>query len=66
MKELIGCECACDFNLPLGEWPISGYPAWVIVLDVDGNMIKLASKFGDIEKSSFWCNTSIIKTIRKS
>lgn len=65
MEELIGWECSCVFNLPAHEWPIAGYPAWVVVLGLDGNMMKLASVFESTE-NALWCNTSIIKTIKKS
>ena len=66
MEELIGWECSCVFSLPSTDWPIAGYPAWIVVLGVDGNMIKIASKWGNIEESAFWCNTSIITKIQKS
>ena len=66
MNELIGWECSCVFNLPATEWPIAGYPAWVVVLSVDGNMIKLASKWGNVQETAIWCSTSIIKTIQKT
>lgn len=65
MKELIDWECCCIFNLPYNEWPIPGAHAWVVVLKVDGNMIKLASRFDPKREEAFWCNTSIIKTITK-
>lgn len=66
MKELVGWECRCIFNLPSFDWPIAGSPAWVVVLGVCGNMIKLSSRWGNVEEDAFWCNTSIIKTISRT
>ncbi len=60
MKALIGRECCCIFNLPGTEWPIEGYPAWVIVVDVDMPMICMKSKWAG---RPIWVNASIIKTI---
>ncbi len=62
MKELIDHECCCVFNLNPHDWPIAGYPAWVIVDDVDMPMIKMRSRGG----SPMWVNAAIIKTIRRS
>lgn len=62
MKELIGWECCCVFNLPSIEWPIAGYPAWVVVDDVDMPMVKMRSRHGG---EAMWLNASIIKTISK-
>lgn len=66
MKELIGWECGCIFNLPPTEWPIPGSPAWVVVLGVHGNMIKIVSIYSNPKHSAFWCNTSIIREIRRT
>lgn len=60
MKELIGYECCCVFNLPATEWPISGYPAWVVVDAVDMPMIKMRSQFGG---KPMWLHVGLIKTI---
>lgn len=60
MKDLIGRECQCVFNLPFSEWPIAGYPAWVIVDDVDMPMVKMRSTFSG---APMWLNSAIIKTI---
>jgi hypothetical protein len=62
MKELIGRLCECVFLLPGNEWPIQGYPAWVIVEDVDMPMVKMCSKFGG---KSIWVNVDVIKTIHQ-
>lgn len=61
VKDLIGKECTCVFNIPPEDWPIEGYPAWVIVDDVDMPMVCMRSKFSG---PSIWVNASIIKTIR--
>lgn len=62
MKELIGWECCCVFNLPHTDWPIAGYPAWVVVDAVDMPMVKMRSRFGG---NPMWLHTSLIKTISK-
>lgn len=61
MNELIGHECRCVFNLPPNEWPIEGYPAFVIVDAVDMPMVKMRSKFSGVP---MWVNAATIKTIR--
>jgi hypothetical protein len=61
MRDLIGRECACDFALPSTDWPIPGYPAWVIVVDVDMPMVLLKSRHGG---DAIWISASIIKTLR--
>jgi hypothetical protein len=60
VKELIGQRCACVFDLPHTEWPISGYPAWVVVVAVDMPMVCLKSDFGH---TPIWVNAATIKTI---
>jgi hypothetical protein len=61
--ELIGEECKCIFSLPANEWPIEGYPAWVVVQGVDMPMINMRSKFGG---QPIWINVNIIKTIERT
>jgi hypothetical protein len=63
MQELIGKECQCVFNLPASDWPISGYPAWVIVDAVEMPMIKMRSTYAG---KPIWVNASIIKSIQGS
>lgn len=63
MKNLIGKKCRCVFDLPHTEWPISGYPAWVEVLDVDMPMVCMKDAFAG---KPMWVNASIIKTIYES
>jgi hypothetical protein len=63
MEELIGKKCICDFNLPPIKWPISGYPAFVVVDAVAMPMIKMRSiHAGD----PIWVNAAIIETIREA
>ena len=61
MRELIGKECRAVFNLPHNEWPIEGYPAWVIVDAVDMPMVKMRSRFSG---SPLWVNAATLKTIQ--
>jgi len=61
MKNLIGWECAVEFNLRPSEWPIAGSPAWVIVTDVDMPMIELSTNYSG---SPLWVNVMLIRTIR--
>lgn len=63
MNELIGKECSAVFSLPSWEWPIAGYPARVVVEDVDMPMVKLRGYWG---KEKIWVNASIIQTIREN
>lgn len=60
MKELIGQQCRCVFNLPINEWPFDGHPAWVDVVDVDLPMVCMKSSFAG---KPVWVNAAIIKTI---
>lgn len=60
MAELIGKECRCVFDLPAVDWPIPGYPAWVIVDAVDMPMLKIRSKFAG---QPFWINVSAIRSL---
>ncbi len=60
LKELIGCQCRAEFNLPPSEWPVSGWPAWILVEDVDMPLIKIKSRW---EKTSLWVNATLFKTI---
>lgn len=53
-------RCRLEFNLPSSEWPISGFPAWVKILDVDMPMIKMKSVHGGM---GIWINSAVIKTI---
>lgn len=62
MKELIGYLCRVDFNLPAREWPFPGYPAWLVVHDVDGTMVKMGSEYADPDEYK-WVSVHIIKTI---
>lgn len=61
MKNLIGKECACVFDLPSHSWPIKGYPAWVVVEDIAPPLIKMRSKFGG---EPMWLNMNTIESIR--
>lgn len=60
MKELIGYECVCAFDMPYEDWPIS-YPGYVQVLDVDMPMVKLSAHCGG---DATWVNAAKIKQIR--
>ena len=60
MNELIGKKCRCVFNLPAMEWPIEGYPAWIVVVAVDMPMVCMKSAFAG---KPIWINSAIIKTI---
>lgn len=62
-SDLRGYVCAVVFDMPLNEWPFSGSPAWVFVVDSDGGMLKLKCRHGG---DSVWVSTSLIKTIRAS
>lgn len=60
MKELIGLRCTAVFNLPDNQWPIAGYPAWVIVDAVDMPMVKMRSMHAG---APLWINAAVIQTI---
>jgi hypothetical protein len=60
LKELIGHRCRCEFSVRDVEWPIAGFPAWVIVDDVDMPMIKMRSAFSG---SPMWLHVDLIKRI---
>jgi len=60
LKDLIGKTCRLEFALPAIEWPISGFPAWVIIESVDMPLVKMCSSHGG---SSVWVNAGLIKTI---
>jgi hypothetical protein len=60
MNELIGKVCWCDFDLPSHDWPMPGFPAYVVVQGVDMPMVKLCSRWGG---QAVWVNASIIKKI---
>jgi hypothetical protein len=61
MRELEGYVCRADF---FGDhatgWPFPGFPAWVVVLEVDMPMVKMRGYHGDGAK---WVNAALIKTI---
>lgn len=65
LHELVGHRCRCEFNLPYGEWPFEGYPAWVLVLDVDLPLVKLTSAHYDGGRH-VWVLATLIKTIEVS
>lgn len=60
MNELVGKACRCEFSLPFTEWPIPGFPAWVIVDAVDMPMVKMRSRHAG---APFWINSAYIKII---
>ena len=62
MNELIGKRCTCTFDMDASEWPIPGFPAWVVVVAVDMPMVKLKSMHSTDE--GLWVNASAIKFIR--
>jgi hypothetical protein len=57
---LVGQVCSVVFNLPSGEWPISGYPAWVVIDTVEMPLIEMHSIHAG---KPIWVNASDIKTI---
>lgn len=61
MKELVGKVCRCIFALPFHEWPVAGYPAWVMVLAVDMPMVKLSAR--DNEVGAVWVHVDTIQQI---
>lgn len=61
LADLRGKVCCCEFNLPSNEWPFPGWPAWVVVLDVDSGLIKMDYEWGN---KPVWVAASTIKTIR--
>lgn len=60
LKELLGKECKVYFDMELEKWPVSGYPALCVVLDVDMGVIKLKGLWSS---KPFWINISKIETI---
>lgn len=60
MKELVGLECTVIFNMPDSKWPFPGYPAFVVVEEVDMPMVKLRGRHGAPTK---WINVAIIQSI---
>lgn len=63
MHELVGRRCTCDFALAHTDWPIPGYPAFVIVEAVDMPMVKMRSIHAG---KPIWVNVSAIRTIKES
>lgn len=63
MHELVGKRCTCDFALDPRDWPIPGYPAFVIVDSVDMPMVKMRSVHAG---APIWVNVSAIRTIMSS
>jgi len=63
LRELIGKECAVVFNLEPQDWPFPGYPAWLVVEDVDLPLVKMCYRCGS---GAQWVNASLIKTIEVS
>lgn len=63
MRELIGFVSACEFRMDATKWPVAGFPAWVVVEDIDMPMVKMRNKFGG---SSFWINAADIVSIRST
>lgn len=61
MKNLIGKKCRCVFSLLPRDWPFEGYPAWVIVDEVDMPMVLMRSAHGGTVGR--WVNAGIIETI---
>lgn len=55
-----GKKLPVEFNLPSSEWPIDGFPAWVVIESVDHLMVRMRSAFGG---DSILVNMSVIKTI---
>ena len=60
IDKLIGKSCGCEFDMPAMEWPVPGYPAWIVVLSVDMPMIEMRSQFWG---APFWVNASKIKRV---
>ena len=58
IDRLIGYRCRIVFDLPINEWPISGYPAWAVVQAVEMPLILVRAYGGGM-----WINAANIKTI---
>lgn len=63
LRELVGKECICVFNLPTNDWPFPGWPAQVWVYDVDASMVKMGPRY-DNTRYSLWVSTAMISWIR--
>ena len=62
MRRLVGKTCQVVFSLPSSEWPFSGYPAWVVIIDVDMPMVLMSCYHAGNDK---WVNAADIKMIRE-
>lgn len=60
MEKLIGKKCRCEFDLPHTQWPIEGFPAWVVVISVSMPLVEMKSAFGGLP---MWINASKIARI---
>lgn len=60
MKNLIGKECGCDFDMAPQDAPVPGWPSWVTVLSVEMPMVEMCGTFGG---RPFWINASKIARI---
>jgi hypothetical protein len=62
VKKLIGHMVSIVFDLPSTEWPIEGYPAFCVVIEVDMPMIEIKRQYAI--NQSVWINVGTIKTLR--
>lgn len=61
LNDLIGRRCAVVFDLPDTEWPVPGYPAFVIIESVEMPLIEMRSIHAG---KQIWINARFIKQIR--
>jgi hypothetical protein len=46
LHELVGQQCAILFDGPYADWPVKGYPAWVVIEAVESSTVTMRPLLG--------------------